>query len=60
MAKSATITQALNEVMVDHQLDFTSYDGYDVESVGHADDDIIRAVYNAPPFPVLEYLRPSN
>lgn len=55
-AKSATITSALNEVIADHNLDLTSYDGYDVESVGRADENHMRVVYDAPPFPFHESL----
>lgn len=60
MAKLIAITQALNEVLVYHKLDLTSYDGCDVESVGRADNDLIRPVYDARPFPFLESLWSSN
>lgn len=30
---------------------------YDVESIGHADEDLMRLVYNTPPFPFLESLQ---
>lgn len=58
--KSATITQALNEVMVDQQLDHIGYDGYDAESIRHANDDLTRVIYGAPFFLFLEFLRSPN
>lgn len=46
--------------MVEHQLDLTGYEGYDVESIGHTDDDIMRDDYDALPFYFLKSLRSSD
>lgn len=50
-------TKALNEVIANHKLDFIGYDGYDTESIRGADDDLMRAVYDAPLFLFLDSLR---
>lgn len=54
------ITQAFNEVMADHKLNLIGYDKYDAESIGCVDDDLMRDFYDAPPFPVLEFLQSSD
>lgn len=50
------ITQDLNKLMVDHQLDLTGFEGYDGKSIEHTDDDLIRVVYGTPSFPFIEFL----
>lgn len=61
IAKVGAITQALNSVMADYlKLDLIGYDGYDFESVRHADEDLIKAIYNMPSFPFLDSFRLSD
>lgn len=48
------ITQALNEVMPNHPvLDLTGYDGYDLESIDRANEDLMKAAYGASHFALL-------
>lgn len=58
--KSATITQALNQVIMDQKLGLRSYDGYDAESIGHVNNDLMRFVYGVTSFPFLESLKSSD
>lgn len=59
-SKSVAITHALNEVMADQKLDLTFYDGYDTESIGCTDDDLMRAVCDALTFHFLESFHSSD
>lgn len=56
-AKSVAIIETQNEVMADYpNLNLTGYDKYDAKSVGRADDNPPKVVYNVRLFPSLESL----
>lgn len=40
-----------------HKLNLTGYDEYGLESIGRANEDLTKVVYNAPSFPFLDVLR---
>lgn len=46
--------------MANNKLDLIGYDGYNVESIGCTDEDLMRVVYDALPFPFLESLKLSD